>query len=68
MNTVQEPVRQIILTGGCFQNRLLTEGVVTGLRKFGIEVYTHHGVPANDGSVALGQIAWAARVLSRREE
>jgi hydrogenase maturation protein HypF len=48
------------LSGGCFQNRLLTETVVTGLRAQGIAPLTHARVPPNDGGLALGQLAMTA--------
>jgi hydrogenase maturation protein HypF len=48
---------RIVLTGGCFQNRYLTEGAVGKLRAKGIRPYWHQRVPPNDGGLALGQAA-----------
>jgi hydrogenase maturation protein HypF len=48
--------RQVILTGGCFQNRLLTERAVTRLREAGFHPIWHQRVPPNDGGIALGQL------------
>ena len=48
----------VCLTGGCFQNRLLLEGLIGRLEKH-LTVCTHRLVPANDGNIALGQIARA---------
>jgi hydrogenase maturation protein HypF len=53
--------KRVALSGGCFQNRYLMEGAVRGLRDAGFEPYWHERVPPNDGGLALGQIAWAAR-------
>jgi hydrogenase maturation protein HypF len=53
----------VALTGGCFQNRVLTERVTDTLRGGGIEVLTHHQVPPNDGGISLGQIAAARAIL-----
>jgi hydrogenase maturation protein HypF len=50
----------VALSGGCFQNRYLTERVVTRLRAEKFQPYWHQRVPANDGGIALGQI-FAAR-------
>ncbi len=53
-------LRQIALSGGCFQNRLLLEGLSRALREAGFAVYTHHQVPTNDGGLSLGQAVIAA--------
>jgi hydrogenase maturation protein HypF len=52
--------RRVALTGGCFQNRYLTERTVKGLTRLGFQAYFHQRVPPNDGGIALGQ-AVAAR-------
>lgn len=53
----------VALTGGCFQNRLLTESTALQLRKSGFEVLMHRRVPPNDGGISLGQVAVAAASL-----
>ncbi len=47
---------RVVLSGGCFQNRYLTERTVTKLRAENFQPYWHQRVPANDGGIALGQI------------
>jgi hydrogenase maturation protein HypF len=44
------------LSGGVFQNRRLTERVVSKLGAAGIDVRLHREVPANDGGLSFGQI------------
>jgi hydrogenase maturation protein HypF len=48
--------RRIVLTGGCFQNRYLTERAVQRLVQQGFACYWNQRVPPNDGGIALGQI------------
>ena len=52
------------LTGGVFHNALLTEHATTLLCNEGFDVLLHRAVPANDGGLALGQVAIARRELS----
>jgi hydrogenase maturation protein HypF len=56
-------VRQVVLSGGCFQNRYLTERTVLRLRAEGFYPQWHQRVPPNDGGIALGQIIAARRAL-----
>jgi hydrogenase maturation protein HypF len=52
-------VPQIALTGGCFQNRRLTERAIRRLRECGFKPYWHQRIPPNDGGIALGQVVAA---------
>ncbi|HEX9047149.1 MAG TPA: carbamoyltransferase HypF, partial [Verrucomicrobiae bacterium] len=52
---------RVALSGGCFQNRYLTERTVQRLRDEGFQPYWHQRVPANDGGIALGQVVAALR-------
>jgi len=47
--------KKVVLSGGVFQNRLLSEGMKAGLERAGFEVLVHCRVPANDGGLSLGQ-------------
>ncbi|MGN1116896.1 MAG: Sua5/YciO/YrdC/YwlC family protein, partial [Candidatus Ornithomonoglobus sp.] len=49
--------KNIILAGGVFSNRLLTELCFDKLTEWGYDVYINGQVPCNDGGIALGQ-AW----------
>ena len=50
----------VALSGGCFQNRLLTEHAATRLTQAGFRVLLHRHVPPNDGCISLGQVVVAA--------
>ncbi len=46
---------KVALSGGVFQNRLLSRLTINALEKEGFEVLTHSLVPTNDGGISLGQ-------------
>ncbi|MCX6641656.1 MAG: carbamoyltransferase HypF [bacterium] len=58
--------KRIVLSGGCFQNQVLTISTVQRLQQRGFEVYWHQRIPPNDGGIAVGQIMAAARQLKKR--
>jgi hydrogenase maturation protein HypF len=60
-------VPRVVLSGGCFQNRYLTERTVEGLREARFVAYWHQRVPPNDGGIALGQIMAARNVIGEEE-
>jgi hydrogenase maturation protein HypF len=51
--------QRVVLSGGCFQNRYLTERTVRRLQAEGFQPYWHQRVPPNDGGIALGQVVAA---------
>lgn len=50
---------RVILSGGVFQNDLLTSRLVGLLEEHGFQVFTHSLVPPNDGGISLGQAYYA---------
>ena len=52
---------RVVLSGGCFQNRYLTERAIERLQKEGFRPYWHQRIPPNDGGIALGQVMAALR-------
>lgn len=58
----------IVLTGGVFQNRLLTEWVLAELADHPFKVGRHGSIPPNDGGLAAGQLAIGIARLGRKEE
>jgi hydrogenase maturation protein HypF len=51
---------RVLLTGGCFQNGLLTRLVRAGLAAGGFQPFSPMAFPPNDGAISLGQAAVAA--------
>jgi hydrogenase maturation protein HypF len=47
---------KVVLSGGCFQNRYLTERVIGQLRTEGFRPYWHQRLPPNDGGICVGQV------------
>jgi hydrogenase maturation protein HypF len=56
----QAGLRQIVLSGGVFQNRYLAEHTASVLESKEFTVFTHQRVPPNDGGIALGQAVMAS--------
>mgnify|MGYP000687030292 CR=1 FL=1 len=59
-------LNKVVLSGGTFQNRYLLERALKALENQKFEVYTHEKVPSNDGGIALGQLAIAAKKREMR--
>ena len=56
----REGLRDVCLSGGCFQNRRLLAAAVRRLAAAGFRVWRHRDVPPNDAGIAFGQLAVAA--------
>ncbi len=57
-------INKVVLSGGTFQNSILMERSEKLLEKYGFKCFTQSAIPSNDGGLALGQLAIAAK---RRE-
>jgi hydrogenase maturation protein HypF len=53
-------IREIVLSGGVFQNMYLLRKIINGLKNKGFKVYTHSRVSTNDEGISLGQALIAA--------
>ncbi len=56
-------IRDVALSGGVFQNRLLLETCRRLLMNEGLTVMLHTELPANDGCISLGQAVVAAHTV-----
>jgi hydrogenase maturation protein HypF len=57
----------VVLSGGVFQNRLLTETALGLLERDGFDAWINRRVPPNDGGISLGQVALAVANQHRQE-
>jgi len=60
---VKYGITRVGLTGGVFQNRLLTERALCELAKLDFEVYLHEALPSGDGGISFGQIIEAGNKI-----
>ena len=59
---------RVVLSGGCFANRILLSRLLELLPPAGLEVFVHRSVPTGDGGIALGQaVAAACRQLKGQQ-
>lgn len=54
-------IRKVILSGGVFQNKYLSERSIALLQQNGFKVFMNHIVPSNDGGISLGQLTIASK-------
>jgi hydrogenase maturation protein HypF len=54
-------LNKVILSGGVFQNKYLTEKTLKLLRMNRFDVFTNLQVPSNDGGISLGQLIIASK-------
>lgn len=59
----QTGVSEVILSGGCFQNKRLTEQLIIRFKEEGIPLYIPQRIPCNDEGIAVGQLTVAASSL-----
>lgn len=59
-------IKSIVLSGGCFQNKYLTELAIDKLRRNGFDVFWHRHIPPNDGGICLGQAVAAGLIRNEK--
>ena len=61
-------IRTAALSGGCYQNKLLTKLTEKELKDNGFKVLLHSMVPPNDGGIALGQALYGMNRITIKED
>ncbi len=61
----KESLNKVVLSGGSFQNKYLSEHLMEELKIEGFTVFNHQKIPSNDGGISLGQIAIASKILEK---
>ena len=63
INTIKTKYKldKVVLSGGVFQNKYLSGRLEGRLTEAGFKVYNQQMIPCNDGGIALGQMAIAAK-------
>ena len=56
---------RVVLSGGAFQNRLISRKIYNQLTKAQFKVYLPQKIPCNDGGLALGQLVVASKTDNR---
>ncbi|MDH7516058.1 MAG: carbamoyltransferase HypF [Bacteroidota bacterium] len=59
-------IENVVLSGGCFQNRVLLGRSFELLATHGFRPYRHEEIPTNDGGISLGQAVAARAILERK--
>mgnify|MGYP001816515736 CR=1 FL=1 len=62
-NMVQQ--KQIVMSGGCFQNAYLLEKAAHRLQGEGFQVFWPDRLPPNDGGISLGQVRYIVVARAR---
>lgn len=62
--SAQTGLKSVVMSGGSFQNRYLSEKLEVLLADGKFNVYVHSKIPANDGGLALGQLLIGASRIS----
>ena len=59
--SLRTKIKTVALSGGVFQNSLLTSLTISKLERRGLKVLRHELIPTNDGGICIGQALYAIR-------
>ncbi len=58
----EQHIETVALSGGVLQNATIHALLPSLLQKQGLHVLMHKNIPANDGGISLGQVAWGQSI------
>ncbi|MCK5050235.1 MAG: carbamoyltransferase HypF [Candidatus Cloacimonetes bacterium] len=61
--SVVSGLNKVVLSGGVMQNRILLNGLIETLTRNNFTVYTPRNLSPNDGSISVGQVMIANRII-----
>ncbi|MBR0132426.1 MAG: carbamoyltransferase HypF [Lachnospiraceae bacterium] len=64
----KQDTKDIVLSGGCFANHLLTEMAIEKFEQEGFKVYTANKLPPGDDGITLGQLFYALNMHEQKTE
>lgn len=56
-------IKDVVLCGGVFQNKILSDLLIKSMEEYGLEVYYPSRLPCNDSSLAVGQMYVASKTV-----
>ncbi|WP_256760123.1 carbamoyltransferase HypF [Cohnella sp. WQ 127256] len=60
--------KEVVLSGGSFHNRRLSDRIRSKLEDAGFKAFFHERVPCDDGGLALGQLIVASKASARKKK
>jgi hydrogenase maturation protein HypF len=67
-NSKKEGLKDVVLSGGVFQNEIILSGMMNALQNRGLNPYCNKLVPANDGGISLGQAVIGRALLQKGKD
>ena len=56
----EKQTNRVVISGGCFQNKRLTQQLQRLFAEAGVTLFVPSAIPCNDAGIAIGQLAIAA--------
>ena len=60
--SIRSGIKKAVISGGSFQNKFLLAKLEKEYKRGRVKLYSQSRIPSNDGGIALGQLAIAAKI------